>query len=134
MHALIVDDDEATLNALQAGLVRSGFRVLRAGSGDQALEIFLTLIAEGKKLELLVTDLKMPGISGLELIRRIKIVSPELPCILITAFGGLQIEKKIGEFPCTGYLEKPFNHKSLMKVVSGFLNGRSEYLNFEEET
>ena len=77
---LITDDDEALCETLREALERRGFRTLAAGDGEQALEI-----VQREPVHLLLLDMYMPRLSGLETIRRVKQAFADLPCILMTA-------------------------------------------------
>ncbi len=77
---LITDDDEDLRETLREGLERRGFSTLAAGDGEQALEIL-----QSEQVHLLLLDMYMPRLSGLETIRRVKQAFADLPCILMTA-------------------------------------------------
>jgi CheY-like chemotaxis protein len=79
-HILIVDDEEAVGYVFERYLALKGYRVSLAYSGEQALEAF------GRdRPDLVITDHKMPGMNGDELLRRLRALAPELPAILISA-------------------------------------------------
>ncbi len=77
---LITDDDQDLRETLREALERRGFRTLAAGDGEQALEI-----VQSEPVHLLLLDMYMPRLTGLETIRRVKRVVEELPCILMSA-------------------------------------------------
>ncbi len=77
---LITDDDQDLRETLREALERRGFRTLAAGDGEQALEIL-----QSEQVHLLLLDMYMPRLSGLETIRRVKQAFADLPCILMTA-------------------------------------------------
>jgi len=79
---LIVDDEKNYLLVLSAVLEDEGYEVLTALSGQEALEIHKT-----SDLDLILTDMKMPGMSGIELLENIKAIDPDLPVIMMTAHG-----------------------------------------------
>ncbi len=110
---IVVDDDREMANVLCDVLTEAGYRVLSAGSGKDAL----TLVKE-QDPDLLITDLRMSGMSGHQLQIELKRIAPSLPVIIITAFGSIPtaIESmKLGAFD---YLTKPFGNDELLLVVS----------------
>jgi CheY-like chemotaxis protein len=119
---LIVDDNPATLNALKAGLISLDYQVVVAKEGPQALEIIKTSTQEAEPVDLMVTDLRMPGMNGLELIRSAKKMKPGLACILMTAFGNNDVQREVMAFRSSGYIEKPFTLQGLLQVIKTFKN------------
>ena len=79
---LIVDDEKNYLRVLSAVLEDEDYEVLTALSGAEALEIH-----KRSDLGLILTDMKMPGMNGIELLERVKAVDPDLPVIMMTAHG-----------------------------------------------
>jgi DNA-binding NtrC family response regulator len=110
---IVVDDDREMADVLRDVLTEAGYRVLSASSGKEAL----TLVKE-QDPDLLITDLRMSGMSGHQLQIELKRVAASLPVIIITAFGSIPtaIESmKLGAFD---YLTKPFGNDELLLVVS----------------
>ena len=110
---IVVDDDREMANVLCDVLTEAGYRALSAGSGKEAV----TLVKE-QDPDLLITDLRMSGMSGHQLQIELKRIAPGLPVIIITAFGSIPtaIESmKLGAFD---YLTKPFGNDELLLVVS----------------
>ena len=79
---LVVDDDESLRRVMQMQLEEAGYEVLAASQGQDALAVMEDLTPA-----LVITDLKMPGISGLDLLRKLREAYPETTVIIITAFG-----------------------------------------------
>ena len=117
MKILIVDDDAGTLNALNACLSSFDHRVIVAGEGDKALEI-IEASGHTEPIDLVITDLKMPGMNGLDLIRAVRKEKPSLACILMTAYGNDVIRKEVGMLGSCGYIEKPFLPEKLLKSIN----------------
>jgi two-component system, NtrC family, response regulator HydG len=110
---IVVDDDREMANVLYDVLTEAGYRVLRSSSGRDALALVKEQVPD-----LLITDLRMSGMSGHQLQLELKRVAPSLPVIIITAFGSIPtaIESmKLGAFD---YLTKPFGNDELLLVVS----------------
>jgi DNA-binding NtrC family response regulator len=116
---LVVDDDHDMANALCEILRKSGYQALRANSGHEALTM-----VEREAPDVLISDLRMAGMNGHQLQAELKGIVPDLPVIIITAFGSIQnaVESmKLGAFD---YLAKPFGNDELLLVVSRALENR----------
>jgi CheY-like chemotaxis protein len=112
-HVLIVDDEEALAWSLASRLtkVRPNHRVTTANDGNTAL----ALMSE-HGVDLLIADIRMPGMSGIELILSARNDRPELPVVVMTAFASADVQK-LTAGPFTGFLEKPFEFDRLLELV-----------------
>jgi YesN/AraC family two-component response regulator len=109
---LYVDDEIVNLNLFQLNFKRE-FEVLIATSGKDALEII-----KREDIKVMITDLRMPGISGIELIEEVKKYDPSIICILLTAFIEPQVMlKAINEENVFRYLTKPWTKEDVKKVI-----------------
>ena len=106
---LVVDDEPNYLVVLSELLKDEGFEILTAQRGEDGLRI-----VEETDLDLVITDMRMPGMDGVALLRAIKSYNPNLPVIMITAFGEVEkavVAMKAGAY---NYLVKPFNNEELL--------------------
>ena len=106
---LVVDDEPNYLIVLSELLKEEGFEVLTAQRGEEGLNI-----VEETDLDLVLTDMRMPGMDGLELLTATKKYNKDLPVIMITAFGEVEkavVAMKAGAY---NYLAKPFNNEELL--------------------
>jgi two-component system response regulator HydG/two-component system response regulator AtoC len=118
-HAiLIVDDEINTLKVLAAALKNRNIHVETARSGEEALELL-----KKKKYSLVISDFKMGGISGEKLLEKTKTVSPDLPFILLTAHGTIELAVNAMRKGAYTYLTKPVNINLLESIVSDVLTG-----------
>ncbi len=109
---LIVDDEPQMLIALQETLKRQAFRITAAASGTEAL------VRLGENAyDLVITDMRMPNVSGLDLLRRVKSTTPQTPVVLLTAYGTIQNAVEAMRHGAFDYLLKPFSSDSLEAVV-----------------
>ena len=115
--ALIVDDDDAVLEAHARMLERLGYRVTRAHSGEEALAILRTGLAP----RVLVTDLAMPGMDGVELVERTRELAPELPVMLATGFLDPQDEGRVRALTGVTVMLKPFGIRELAAALQRVL-------------
>ncbi len=109
---LIVDDEKNYLLVLRAVLEEEGYEVLTALRGTEALEA-----QETSDLDLVVTDMKMPGMDGIELLERIKARDPDLPVIMMTAHGTVDKAVEAMQKGAYSYLLKPFDNERLIIYV-----------------
>ena len=123
MKILIVDDDPGIINAIRIGLISLGHKLVAAEDGCHALKIIEMSAEHAEPVEIMVADLKMPGMNGLELIRTVKQMRPEIGTILITAYGSDDIRKEVSSLGC-GYLEKPFTPEKLMETIYNLNGGK----------
>jgi CheY-like chemotaxis protein len=82
---LLVDDNEVQISLRRFLLLNSGYRVLSAGNGDEALTVLTQAMEKRITVDVLVTDLVMPGMDGNELIRKVKLIDPDIQAILYSA-------------------------------------------------
>src|SRR5579864_3407425 len=110
---LVVDDDESLRRVMQMQLEEAGYEVLAASQGKDALALI-----EDTTPALVITDLKMPGISGLDLLRKLREANPETTVIMITAFGTVSTAVEAMRAGAYDYITKPVDYEQLMLVVN----------------
>ncbi len=106
---LIVDDDSAMLTMLREGLSWHGYLCKAASDGERALDL---LRAHG--FALLITDVIMPGMNGLELTAQAKLVRPDVHIIVMTAFSEDDLHSKAVAAGASDFIKKPFTLSDLM--------------------
>src|SRR6184192_587830 len=116
---LIADDDPGLRESLERTLTREGYRVILASDGNAALE---RLQAGG--VDLVLTDLKMPGLSGIELLRAVKAIAADVDVILLTAFGTVEEAVKAMKEGAYDFLTKPFQRAQLLRLIRQALERR----------
>jgi signal transduction histidine kinase/CheY-like chemotaxis protein len=118
---LIVDDEEAIIKVLKRLLARSGYKVIAHVDPRAAFEDF---ILQPEDIHLVLTDLTMPGMNGLELAAKIYRVRPNLPVIIATGFsGGLITSAELAEHPnLRKVVEKPLQNEAIIRVISELLH------------
>ncbi len=109
---LIVDDEKNYPLILSAVLQEEGFETLAANSGQEALEVL-----EHSDVDLVLTDMKMPKMDGIELLQRIKQNDPELPVIMMTAYGTVEKAVEAMQKGAYNYILKPFDNEQLILYV-----------------
>jgi DNA-binding NtrC family response regulator len=110
---LVVDDRIQSLKGLVGILEDEGYQVLQAAGGAEAL----TLFESEKELDVILADLKMPGMNGLELFRNMSAIRPVPPFIIMTAFGTVRSAVEALREGVTDYLIKPLDYEELTLVL-----------------
>jgi len=121
---LIIDDDASLRRVLEYNLQEAGFAVTAASSGEEGLALFTAA-----PYPLVITDMKMPGMDGLQLMTSIKSLSPGTLVIMITAFGTVDIAVQAMKAGAYDYITKPFNRDELLLTVAKAL----QLINVEAE-
>ena len=122
---LVIDDESEMRSALSHALTRDGFAVESAASGTKAL----SKIKKGA-VSLVITDLKMPEMSGMEVLGAVKKRAPEIPVIVITAYGSIHNAVEAMQAGAADYLLKPFSFETLgstVKRVLGSMDGNGDH-------
>ena len=109
---LVVDDEDLLRNSLIKLLTLRGYSVSSAADGNEALR----LIKENR-FQLVITDLKMPGMNGMELIQEIQKLSPDTKVVVITAHGEWNTYLEAMERGAFAYINKPINKDELFSAV-----------------
>jgi two-component system cell cycle sensor histidine kinase/response regulator CckA len=114
---LIVDDEPLMRTVMKRVLADEGYAVVTAAGGAEALEI----VARGASIDLVLTDLLMPGIDGVELSARLRAIRPGLPIVVMSAAAEPIGIKRLAQ-PPDALLEKPFETEALARCVRGLLD------------
>jgi DNA-binding NtrC family response regulator len=109
---LLVDDDEMLLAVLKALLMSEGYEVLTALDGNKAIGI-----VKAVDLDLVISDIRMSPMNGMELLRLIHQEKPNLPVIMLTAYASAKTAKECKELGAVGYLSKPFTNDEVLGIV-----------------
>jgi two-component system cell cycle sensor histidine kinase/response regulator CckA len=115
---LVVDDERDILNIVEAALNREGYAVIQALDGDQALDLFQKLAAP---VDLLLTDVVMPGMSGPMLVDRLLAMQPSLPVLFMSGYDDRQIVQRYVLKEGFALLPKPFSLEALCQKVTELL-------------
>src|SRR5947207_3150287 len=110
---LVVDDDESLRRIMELQLQEAGYQVLTASSGEQALRVL-----EEQAPSLVITDFKMSGLSGLDLLKAVRKSSPQTSVLMITAFGTVQSAVEAMKAGAYDYITKPIDYEELVLVVN----------------
>ena len=123
---IIIDDEKGLRDILTKVLVEDGYIVFSAASGEEAIEFI-----RAKPVDLSLVDLKMPGIDGIETVRRIKEINGSIINVIITAYGQMESVKEATELGVYDYITKPFDLEYVRALVKHLLiDTRPEALPF----
>ncbi len=114
----IVDDDASVREALKDLIRAMGFSVETFASAEDFLSS-----GDLSKTDFLITDMRMPGMSGLELHQRLRAMGVPMPMVLITAFADEKEKARALQAGIMGYLTKPFNEAELLAKIRAALDG-----------
>ena len=109
---LLIDDDESLRRVVEYNLREEGYRVLTAADGTSGLQAF-----QSQTVDLVLTDVRMPEMDGLELLARLKAMQPDLPVVILTAHGTINSAVEAMKLGAFDYLTKPFNREQLKASV-----------------
>ena len=115
---MIVDDEETLTYSLYQSfiLARNNYEIITAASGEEASQKL-----EDSKFDLVITDISMPGMSGIELLTQIKADYPDTDVIVMTAYGSEEKREEALQNGARYYIEKPFEIKELKQLVFNLL-------------
>jgi two-component system response regulator PilR (NtrC family) len=109
---LIIEDDEEMRSLLKDFFVEEGLETDSVSNGYDAFGMLVK-----KPFDLVITDIRMPGLTGLDILPRIKKIQPEVAIIVITAFGTEEARRKAFERGANAYLEKPIHFQELRGLI-----------------
>src|SRR5262245_60664753 len=118
-RVLIVEDDEVFLRPLRRALELEGFDVLTAGSGEEALDLL-----KREDVDLALTDQRLPGMDGVQVVRRLKAERPEIGVVVMTAYGTIGAAVEATRLGAEDYLVKPFEPDEILLVLRRALEFR----------
>lgn len=126
---LIVDDQQGIRLLLDEVFKREGLDTFLAASGIEALEI-----VQKVKLDVILLDVKLPSMDGIEVLKRINIILPNVPVVMMSAYREVGFIQETMELGASHYMTKPFDICELRDVIRGVLNTYNSPLNITPES
>ncbi len=114
---LVVDDESHMLDTIQFILQSNGYRAVTARGGEEALERLAGWRAEGGRVDLILTDIQMPGPTGLELIELFRKAGEQAPVLVMTGYNDRETTRRLRERGIEHFLDKPFEEEELLRRV-----------------
>ncbi len=134
MDVLLVDDDEIFLETTVDTLLSLGVTADCAGSGPEAVDMIAQRHEAGRDYSVVILDWKMPGMDGVETLRRIRTeVCSDVPILLISAYDGSDIEDAAKEAGANGFVSKPLFRSTLYDKINGLLGTRIKSVEPEDD-
>ena len=118
---LIVDDDDDILEVLSVYFLKQGYDVILAHDGDEAVQLL-----KYKAIDLVITDIRMPKMNGLSLLKHIRTKSNSLPVILMTGYELSRTELSCLSYQADAYISKPFTSEYLHNVIKRLITEGSQ--------
>ena len=112
IRVLVVDDESAIRRALRPPLVELGFQIIEASRGEEALQLL-----HAGNIDVVLLDINMPGIGGIETLRRIRATAPRLPVLMVTVRDGEEEKVEALELGADDYVTKPFSIRELIARI-----------------
>jgi len=116
---LIIEDDEEMRSLLEDYLEEEGFETDSVGNGSEAFRILVREI-----FDVVITDIRMPGLTGLDIIPGVRKLQPDTSIIVITAFGSEEVHQKAIQRGADSYLEKPLRFQELRRMIHELLSSK----------
>jgi len=117
---LVIDDEKSMRECLEIIFNKEGYAVLSAGNGSEGLRLF-----QNNQVDLIIQDLKMPGLSGTDLLRAIRERDDSVPVVVITAYSTWDTAVEAMRLGAYGYIKKPFENDNIKSVVERAIESRS---------
>ena len=114
---LVVDDESHMLDTIQFILQSNGYAAVTARGGKEALERLAALRAAGRRVDLILTDLQMPGPTGLELVQRLRDAGVQAPVLVMTGYNDQETARRLRERGIEHFLDKPFEEGELLRRI-----------------
>lgn len=118
---LVAEDDQAMRNLLVEQLRKRGYDVIEAANGIEVLEILTKSLPGENAIDLIVSDIRMPGVTGLEILAGLRSSQWSTRVILITAFGDARTHAEAARLGVLRVFDKPFKMADLITTVAGVL-------------
>jgi two-component system NtrC family sensor kinase len=105
---LFIDDDEAIRKVMSIDLTDAGYKVFLAADGESGIDLL-----KRERCQMVITDIRMPGIDGIEVVRRIKEDDPDVEVIVVTGHGDMHLAIKALQLDASDFINKPIDHECL---------------------
>lgn len=125
--ALVIDDDKVTLELLSFQLQSEGFETVAAETGEEGVRQ-----VRENEFDIILTDLNLPDISGIEMVRRCKEISPQTEIIMVTGFGSMEKAIEATKAGAFHYVEKPVEFEELMSLISKAIERKQQAREIQE--
>lgn len=119
--AVVADDDTDLRSLVATTLEHAGFEVIEAADGDRLLAVLRAAAAANRRPALIVSDVHMPGQSGLTVLRRLRAWLPDVPVVMVTGSGDASTHAKARRLGAVAVLNKPFDLGALRRMAAALI-------------
>jgi len=123
-HILVVDDEQNTLRSMEFILEAANYQVSVAKNGYEALNVLSN--ETGSPIDLIITDIQMPMLTGLKLIENLQEFSYDIPVLIITGYGNKQLYAQLLENGYNEILDKPIEEDELLRCVKKLIDNGNQ--------
>lgn len=120
-HILLVDDEPGFRFSAGIVLRKAGYTVTEAPDGKAAYRLLRQMLADGDRIDLIVTDIRMPGMSGIELMDELRASRITVPLLAVTGFSDKELIRELHAKGCPEHIEKPFQPDELVTRIAKIL-------------
>lgn len=132
-HILVADDEINTLDTLGFILESANYEVDLVENGKEALIKILSAKDTGHPVDILITDIRMPVLSGFELINKLRQFTICIPILIITSYDSKDLKEQVQQSGITEYLTKPFGDQELLSTIDNIFQKNQNY-NYHKNT
>ena len=125
-HILVVDDEQNTLRSMEFILEAANYQVSVAKNGYEALKVLSNELKTCSPIDLIITDIQMPMLTGLKLIEKLQEFSYGIPVLIITGYGNKQLYAQLLENGYNEILDKPIEEDELLRRVKKLINNGNQ--------
>jgi len=118
---LIADDEVTLLQTMAFTLKRKGFETVIVNNGNTAINKIKETYSNNESYDLIITDIQMPGMSGLQLIEKINALDITVPILAISGYGNMSLVVDLMRAGCKDYLDKPFSMQEFINHITELL-------------
>jgi len=123
-EVLFIDDEEGIRNVVSIAIMDAGYKVLTAADGQSGIEL-----CKRESPQIIITDIRMPGINGIEVLKRIKETDPEKEVIVVTGYGDMDMAISALQLDASDFITKPINNEALFVALE---RAKERYKNRKE--
>lgn len=120
-HILLVDDERNLLNTIEFILEAANYRVTKALDGNEAIEILKEKFKKNDMIDLVITDIRMPNLGGMDFLQYLKDQQIAMPVIVISNHGTYSLKNRLGKMGYHHFLDKPINDEQLLQTIASLL-------------
>jgi DNA-binding response OmpR family regulator len=117
-HVLVIEDESDVLYSIRYFLVKKGYRVSTAENGSEGWQLISHSISHSPPIDLIITDIILPDINGLELLKKIRQQDLRIPVLVISALDNENLMTRLMLLGCMDYLTKPFTSNVLLQRIN----------------